>query len=190
MSKKSTNLLPPDDPASNNDYEAELENIRVLARKIQAAGVNANPTDLKAVRAALVKHPEVCERLGNMATHTRERLITEMIKTDTFGNELLQAEIELMYRGLGYEAAPELERLVIHQIINSYILQNSQENRYAGMLGAGDMSIEQARFMEYRLAIGQKRFLRAVETLARVRKLAGLGGLQINIGGQQLNVSK
>jgi hypothetical protein len=36
----------------------------------------------------------------------------------------------------------------------------------------------------------QQRYLRAIETLARVRRLASRAPLQINIGERQLNVSR
>jgi len=55
------------------------------------------------------------------------------------------------------------------------------------------MTIDQAHFLEKRLNAAQWRFLRAVETLARVRKIARrTPPLQVNIatqGGQQVNVA-
>ena len=64
------------------------------------------------------------------------------------------------------------------------------EQQYTGMLYESSISLEKARFWEGRLNAAQRRFLRAMETLARVRKLK-LPPVQVNIaapGSQQANV--
>jgi hypothetical protein len=51
------------------------------------------------------------------------------------------------------------------------------------------MEIYQADFLEKRLNYAQRRFTRAIETLARVRKVTRQTlALQVNIAGQQVNV--
>jgi hypothetical protein len=54
---------------------------------------------------------------------------------------------------------------------------------------AGSLSLEQGTYWEKRLSSVQRRYLRACETLARVRKLAQAAPLQVNIGAQQVNVA-
>ena len=48
---------------------------------------------------------------------------------------------------------------------------------------------EAGLYWDRRLNSAQQRYLRAVETLARVRRLAMVTPLQVNIGGQQVNVA-
>jgi hypothetical protein len=171
----------------------EIKALQALMLKIDDAKKKPDPKDLAALRQALIRYPEFCATLGNQAEHVRRRLISELFKLDPIGNEMLQAELENMRAALGYKESPALEKVIIDQITNCYIFHYAQENRYAGMLGAGAMSLDQGKFWEYRLTVSQKRLLRAVEMLARVRKLTGSGpaALQINIAaGQQLNLAK
>ncbi len=44
-------------------------------------------------------------------------------------------------------------------------------------------------YWDRHLNAAQRRYLRAIETLARVRKLSGRGPIQINIAEQQVNVA-
>ncbi len=172
----------------------EIKALQALILKIDDAKKKPDPKDLAALRKALIRYPEFCATLGNQAEHVRRRLILELFKLDPIGNEMLHAELENMRAALGYKEAPALEKIIIDQIVNAYLFNYAQENRYAGALGADSLSLEQAKFWEYRLTVSQKRLLRAIEMLARVRKLtgAGPGALQINIAatGQQLNIAK
>jgi hypothetical protein len=172
----------------------EIKALQALMRRIDDAKKKPDPKDLAELRRALIKHPEFCASLGNQAEHVRRRLILELFKLDPIGNEVLHAELENMRAAMGYKEAPALEKVIIDQIVNAYIFHYAQENRYAGAMGADSLSLEQAKFWEYRLTVSQKRLLRAIEMLARVRKLTGTGpgALQINIAaaGQQLNLAK
>jgi hypothetical protein len=49
--------------------------------------------------------------------------------------------------------------------------------------------MKQGMYWEQRQNAAQGRFLRAVETLARVRRLNKRPPVQINIGGQQVNIA-
>ena len=55
--------------------------------------------------------------------------------------------------------------------------------------GAGkQLSLNQERYWSGYIHQTQARYLRAIEALARVRRLAQRTPVQINIGGQQINV--
>jgi hypothetical protein len=59
------------------------------------------------------------------------------------------------------------------------------ERRYSDILGES-VTLAVGDFWERRLTMAQRRYLRALETLARVRRLA-LPAVQVNIGAQQVN---
>ncbi len=61
-------------------------------------------------------------------------------------------------------------------------MQHSYTANKVGML-----TLKQGEYWEKRLSSAQRRYLRACETLARVRKLAQASPLQVNIGAQQVN---
>ena len=62
------------------------------------------------------------------------------------------------------------------------------EQQYSGVQ-AGNMTLPQGDYWERRLSAAQRRYLRAVETLARVRRLR-VPALQVNIGEKQVNIAK
>ncbi|MBU4460474.1 MAG: hypothetical protein KJ579_07900 [Verrucomicrobia bacterium] len=104
----------------------------------------------------------------------------------------LQAEMEIRRKEFGYDQSSVLEQLMIDSILTAHLRLvyiecacNIEVNRE----GSTQRAI---RFWEEMLASAQMRFLRAVETLARVRRLArNSSALQINIandGGRQVNI--
>jgi len=61
------------------------------------------------------------------------------------------------------------------------------EHQYSGNTKAGG-SLAQAQFWERRLSAVQRRYIRACETLARIRRLA-LPAVQVNIADKQVNLT-
>jgi hypothetical protein len=94
-----------------------------------------------------------------------------------------------MRDALGYETAPPLERPLIDHACLCWLRLALMELHYSALTDGNTFrAFEHA---EKRLAAAQKRFSRAVELLARVRRLK-LPAVQINVaaeGGQQINVA-
>jgi hypothetical protein len=86
-----------------------------------------------------------------------------------------------------------LEQLLIPQAALCWLKLNLVELGYSSTMRQS-ITLSLGLYWEKRLTAAQKRFARACETLARVRKLSGnIPALQFNIateGGQQVNVSK
>ena len=109
------------------------------------------------------------------------------------GNE---AGRELMYRrfrwirdALGYQEADAIERLLIDQAALSHVHLETMQRGYARVVGGKSLPLRVARHWEHMLSAAQRQHLRAVEALARVRKLLGRPDVQVNIaadGGQQI----
>jgi hypothetical protein len=94
---------------------------------------------------------------------------------------------------LGYENVSQLERLLIDHLVTCWLRLQDVEWRYQTIVcGSESRPIYQVDWWERRLSATQRRYLRACETLARVRKLTrGTRPVQVNIaaaGGQQVNV--
>lgn len=85
--------------------------------------------------------------------------------------------------GLTLESDGPLERLLIEQIIACQMDYTYISAGYAQH--ATTLNITNA--WQQALTASEGRYLRSIETLARVRKLAQRTPLQINIGGQQIN---
>lgn len=79
--------------------------------------------------------------------------------------------------------ANALERSLIQHVVLCWLRLHDCELRYHTMMGS-EPTIAQANYWEKKLSANQARYLRAVETLARVRKLELK--VQINVAGQQI----
>ncbi len=89
---------------------------------------------------------------------------------------------------LGYDRASPVERLLIEQVAACYLRLNITEQSFEGVMGQ-EHTFKLGAYWEKKLAAAQHRYLRAIETLARVRKLLGGPAVQFNIaahGGQQV----
>lgn len=102
------------------------------------------------------------------------------------------AEGDKLKEELDYAAAPPLERLLIDHILTVRLRSIDAENRYNGNVVNQSVSLNVGVYWDNLLSSTQARFLRAIETLARVRRLSRITpALQINIareGGKQVNV--
>lgn len=91
---------------------------------------------------------------------------------------------------LGYDTAPPLEQMLIEHACVCWLRLAVMEVRYSLIVTANNM-LAQVEHTERRLTEAQKRFTRACESLARVRRLSR-PSVQINVaaeGGRQLNVA-
>src|ERR671918_2384035 len=107
--------------------------------------------------------------------------------------ECWKHRLQVLKKDLGYEEAPLLEKLLIQQAALCWLKLNLVELSYSGTM-AQSVTLTLGVYWEKRLSAAQKRFTRACETLARVRKLSrNTPALQLNIatsGGQQVNLTK
>ena len=88
---------------------------------------------------------------------------------------------------LGYKQASSFERLLIDHVVLCWLRLNYVEFAYTGMK-IDSMPTPRADYWERKLSTAQQRYLRASETLARIRRLR-LPAMQINVADQQVNVA-
>jgi hypothetical protein len=107
--------------------------------------------------------------------------------------ECWKHRLQVLKKDLGYDDAPMLEQLLIQQAALCWLKLNLVELSYSGTMKQS-ITLTLGMYMEKRLSAAQRRFTRACETLARVKKLSrNTPALQINLaasGGQQVNVAK
>jgi len=150
-----------------------------------------DPADLLALRAMLEQHPGLWRVAGDLA-HTAAMSIVAKMRAYPLVAESLKRGWDVMKDELGYQLASPLERLLVEQVVLCWLHLHVVELEYSGLIGAS-LSPTLADHWERRLSAAQARYLRACETLARIRKLArSTPALQVNIaagGGQQINVA-
>lgn len=129
------------------------------------------PEDMAELRKVLDEHPEIWQAAGRMAQRAVTVIIGEYFSGSGLLRESVAREIEELRAGLDYEAAPPLERLLIEQVIVCRLNLYALETNTAVKLTASHTT-EAGLYWDRRLAGAHRRFTRAVEALARVRKYA------------------
>jgi hypothetical protein len=148
-----------------------------------------DPADVAKLRRILKEYPELWRVAGDLVRYAVSNLAGAASGGVSFTAESMIQAVEVIHQNLGYNNAPEIERLLIEQVGLCWLRLSVLELNYTQVFSEGAMTIPQAGFWEKRLNFTQRRFLRAVETLARVRKVTCQTlALQVNIAGQQVNV--
>ena len=181
-----------DGGVANADNDGDVRPTRKAVAELAflpAAQKNISAEDVERLRRQIVSLPAAWELAGNSMESVRRFLIEKMsggVKRAT-----MLAEIDILAKRLDYDAAPPLEQLLIDQVLTAHLRLIHAETCY-NQNAIGTVGIVQARFWIDLLTSAQARFLRAAETLARVRRLArNTPALQINIaneGGKQVDV--
>lgn len=102
----------------------------------------------------------------------------------------VEARCDQIRTQLGWGASSELERLLIREIVLTWLDHNRVQIAYAQQTETG-FKLDSMEQWERILSSKQSRYLRAVSALARVRRLLNLPAIQVNValdGGQQVNV--
>ena len=149
------------------------------------------PEDVKALRQMLETYPSLWRVAGDLAHQAVQHLVRCGITGTAAVKELLIAGWDGVKTDLGYSDAPMLEKLLIEQVALCWLRLYIAEQDYTNRLYSSS-TYEALHYWEKRINASQRRYLRAIETLARVRKIIRkTPTLQINIaaqGGQQVNV--
>lgn len=150
---------------------------------------SAKKADVDALKTLLNEQPDLA-RLGELARVN----ISAVLAGDRWvpaARIMTEQDIKNKRAALGYKSSPELERMLIDTILLAWLRWQEFEYTFSLMTAGGDMTLTQAAFWEKRLTQAQGRYLRACETLARVRKLTS-PTMQVNVaqeGSQQVNVA-
>jgi len=150
-----------------------------------------DPEALDLLRKVLRDSDVFREVYGDLATHVREEIITELTNS-RFTWESVRAWVNHIRNELGDESAPMLERLLIEQVATCWLRLCQVELTWSKIRSHRSVTLAQGAYWNRQLSAAQHRFLRACTTLARVRKMAGRTPelMQVNIGAQQLNVAQ
>ena len=153
----------------------------------KADSEDATPEDSRRLLALLHEHPRALGFTLDMPGAAIEVVLRQM-KTSEAYRALMHERLDWLRKSLGGAEVSQIERLLIDQVVLCYLRMNMTEQNYENAMRDG-CSFATGSFWERKLSTVQYRYLRAIETLARVRKLMGVPMVQINIaaeGGQQV----
>ena len=149
---------------------------------------------VQALRKILADTPDLWRDLGDLARSATERLIDGANRYDKAKSESVKCGAEHLKIELGYLAASAIERLAIEQVVLCWAeFYNVQESYTRARYDGDNVTMSTFEFQDKPLTLAQQRYFRAMEWLARIRKLSkGIDVVQVNItaeGGQQINMA-
>jgi len=120
--------------------------------------------------------------------HSAAMIAIDNIEATAFSREAMCANYDGKRRELALPTDGPLERSLVDHVALCWMRLQATEQVYSGRM-AQSLTLPQADYWDRHLAAAQRRYLRAVETLAKVRRLR-LPALQVNIGEKQVNVAQ
>lgn len=149
----------------NKDLDKELS---LLVEKATKAKSDNSP--VRELRRFLRNHPEMWTRLSSLYDVTFNNFLNKEL-VEPVAVELLRPKLEELKNNLGWENASSLERLVIDSVVLAYMRWTVTELKHTDIVSQNH-SFDRGVYWEKRLNNAQKAYLRACETLARIRKLS------------------
>lgn len=170
-------------------YKRMSDDAQAVARGL-AIWRKAKPTkdEIAELRTLVSAHPDLV-KMGDVAALAESQFLAGYSVQPAM-RVFVTARAADLRRQLGYAESSELERMLIYEVVLCWLdynrivaahAQNTQEFKFRDM-----------EAWERILSSKQRRYLRAVEALARVRRLLRLPAMQINValdGGQQVNIA-
>jgi hypothetical protein len=140
--------------------------------------------DMEKLQNWLDDYPEIWTLVFDLANTLEKNLIRCIIPYEA-GQLAIQKNINELRQDLGYEKASRLESTLIDSIVLSWLRYQWAEFRVLALKIPMDEPSSVIAFWEKRLSISQSRYLKACETLAKVRKLSRINPLlQANMVAQ------
>lgn len=146
----------------------EIEEIQVLVKKTDKE--NPKPEDVKALRRMLETKKYLYRHNGNVQNQVFLTVFNSAVKHSAFFRESAEKYIEEMKDELGYQSSTFVEKMLIDEIVMRWLRLNTMENDHHKTLNESHR-LELGMYMDKRLHLAQKRFLRSIETLAKVRRM-------------------
>ena len=147
--------------------------------------------DLEEAKKMLMDNPHLLQ-LSQGWSGSRLQQFLDKLGTNKNTQLLLEAEIMSIKDNLGYSSANQMEKLIIEQILSCWARINYVEDLMSAILTQNGLPFKTLEYWQNTLTHCQNRYLKAIETLARIKKINKAIALQVNIateGGKQINVN-
>ena len=159
---------------------SEFAEINALFKRVDKQCPSSE--DVSKFREVLEKYPYLSSITGELAGQAEKEIIGHAYADQPGRTLALHKHCELQRDELGYKSATALERLLIQHIVLCWLRLYLTELRYETAMR--DVTLTQGAYWEKKLSANQRRYLRSIETLARVRKMNI--NVQINMANQQI----
>jgi hypothetical protein len=169
---------------------------RVRIRELQELADRAEDGNAEARRALQRAVRESAPEVIALCSDTARTYRSILARTASGGNPLVHEAIKERARLMALELAGEnptpLEMLLADRVASLWVLVELQEALNAAWYQRDEIGQTSTAFMLQMVRLQEsanRRYLQAIKTLAQVQRLRGPQRLQVNIGGQHLNVS-
>jgi hypothetical protein len=165
-----------------------LAEARSLADRLTAILNAQKPTkaQMAELEQALEDAPAMVRLFGDMGKQVQYRIIDRLAAVQPGTRLLLRRRIDQLANELGWATASPLERLQIDVVVAAWLRWVHTEYQFSAVMEEGSVTLTRAEHWEKRLAAAHSRYLRAVESYARVRALLRRAPVQVNIAQQQI----
>lgn len=144
-----------------------FENLMALIKRTDKE--NPKESDMSEMKAYLDNNSTLV-KMNDCSELALKRMI-EAFSTSELMRELIRRQVEEKRESFGYKTATIFERMLIDQVILSWIRLNHLETVHTARLEqSGSHSHASGLYWDKRLNSAQKRFMNACETLAKIRK--------------------
>lgn len=130
---------------------------------------NPKDEDKEALQKYFAEHPAVCLEIADLSKRVQTQVI-ENLASSYLVQESYKKKLAAMRDELGWDNSSELERILIEQVCMNWLRLNYMESIHLSKTNESH-SHDTGIYWEKRLSGAQKRYLRACESLAKVRKL-------------------
>lgn len=142
-------------------------------------------SDLQTLQLRLDSTPDLWHALGDLSKNVENEVLNAV-----HGNPLLRMtmehQLEAMKKDLVRDSDGPLEQQLVYHTALCWLRLQLAELTYTKRM-EDEHKLVQVEYWDKHLAATQRRYLRACETLARIRRLA-LPAIQLNFAHKQLNV--
>lgn len=131
---------------------------------------NPKPEQLEALRNELDEKPELARIIGNINHQVFNGILEQATKNSALIKECSERYIKEMKSELGYHSSTFVEQMLIDEIIMRWLRLQVMESDHKNTTYKSH-SLTQGMYVDKRLHLAQKRYLRSIETLAKVRRM-------------------
>jgi hypothetical protein len=153
-----------DDQKAVNDFDS-------LVKRTNKA--NPKPEDMQALQKYFDENPKMAINIGDLNRCVRNSIVETMCGESEFGRESAKRYITHMKAELGWESSSFVERMLIDEIVMRWARLTVMENDHKSATYR-QHTFREGLYYEKRLHLAQARYLKAVETLAKVRKMIAI----------------
>jgi hypothetical protein len=160
-----------------------------LSEKAEGGDKDARRELRQAVREST---PEVIARISDFAVSYRRVLAKSACEGDPLLQEGLEERMRLMQEKVAGAKPTALEELLAERVVSCWLVVELMEVLTAAQLDRDKQKRVAASHVLQMMKLQEsanRRYLAAIKTLAQMQRLQGPQRLQVNIGGQQVNLS-